>query len=158
MNPAPSRYDLPSDVRCVFISGLVAGTVDIGAAALIYRINPLVVMRAIATGLQGAAAFKGGMGSSALGLGLQWAMSIVIAGIYLLAVRWIPRFRHSWVQGGILAGIIIFVVMNYVVVPLSAVGKIPRFSTLSFLENLAAMILFGLILAYFFRSRTKLPI
>lgn len=156
MNTAPSKDDRTSDFRFVLISGFVAGTVDIASAALIYRISPLVVMRAIASGLQGGAAFGGGLGSSVLGLGLQWTMSIIIAGIYLLAIRWIPRLRHSWIQGGVVAGIIIFLVMNYVVVPLSAIGAIPKFSTLSFLENLFAMILFGLIVSFFFRSKRKL--
>jgi len=44
-----------------------------------------------------------------------------------------------------------FVVMNYVVMPLSAIGHRPHFTLLLFAENLAAMLLFGLIVAAFVR-------
>lgn len=43
--------------------------------------------------------------------------------------------------------------MNYVVVPLSALGKVPHFSVFSFIANLAAMLLFGWIIAFFARSK-----
>jgi FtsH-binding integral membrane protein len=37
--------------------------------------------------------------------------------------------------------------MNYVVLALSAIGHIAHFKPLSFVENLLAMLLFGLIIA-----------
>jgi hypothetical protein len=52
------------------------------------------------------------------------------------------------VTWGVIYGAVIFVVMNYVVLPLSAWRVMPRFSLLSFAGNLAAMFLFGLIIAF----------
>ncbi len=71
----------------VVVGGLVAGTVDIFAAAAINAAPPGVILKAIASGLLGHGAFKGGVGTMVLGLVLQWAMSLVIAAIYGAARR-----------------------------------------------------------------------
>jgi hypothetical protein len=47
--------------------------------------------------------------------------------------------------------VIIFFVMNYVVVPLSAWKSAPHFTAVKFAANMAAMLLFGLIVAFFAR-------
>ena len=39
----------------VFAAGLVAGTIDIGAASLINRLSPVVILQAVASGLLGRA-------------------------------------------------------------------------------------------------------
>jgi hypothetical protein len=49
----------------------------------------------------------------------------------------------------------VFVVMNYVVVPLSEIGRMPQFTAWTFAENLAAMLGFGLLVA--FLARSSLP-
>ena len=65
--------------------GLAAGTLDVGAAALIGRVDPRVILRFIAGGVQGATALQGGAASAWLGLFLQWGMSLVIATVFVLA-------------------------------------------------------------------------
>lgn len=144
------------------LAGLVAGTIDIGSASLINTLSPVVILHAIASGLIGEAAFRGGAATALLGLLLQWGMSILIAAIYVAAISLRPRMRGRWVVSGVLAGIVIFLVMNYVVVPLSAApfrphlnlhGLLTAFSPYKFLANLLAMILFGLIIAFFVRHR-----
>jgi hypothetical protein len=45
-------------------------------------------------------------------------------------------------------GVIVFFVMNYVVVPLSAYRRVPHFTVAGFAENMAAMLLFGLIVSW----------
>ena len=52
-------------------------------------------------------------------------------------------------------GVVIYVVMNYVVMPLSAVGRTPAFSVEGLIKNGLAMLLFGLIVAWF--ARANLP-
>lgn len=137
-----------SVLSSILWSGLLAGTVDIGAASLINGINPLIILRAIATGLLGPAAFRGGVPASVLGLVLQWAMSLLIAAIFVFASRRLGWMRKRWVAAGLAYGVVVFVVMEYVVVPLSA-AEHPHFTTVSLLENVLAMLLFGLIVSYF---------
>jgi uncharacterized membrane protein YagU involved in acid resistance len=87
-----------------------------------------------------------------LGLVPQWAMSILIAAIYSFAASMWPVLARRWVLWGTLYGVVVFIVMNYVVVPLSAVHRIPHFTARMFAENMLAMLLFGLIVAYFARN------
>jgi uncharacterized membrane protein YagU involved in acid resistance len=134
----------------ILYGGLVAGTLDIGAAAMIYRLNPLIILRAIASGLLGAAAFHGGLPVSLLGLALQWTMSLLIAAIFVVAARHMAWMRLRWIAAGLAYGVLVFVTMEFVVVPLSAAAK-PRFTVASLLENVLAMLLFGLIVAFFAR-------
>ncbi|AGG89452.1 hypothetical protein R2APBS1_2356 [Rhodanobacter denitrificans] len=147
---------MPTDIRpsprlAVLYGGFVAGSLDILAAALINRVDPLIILRAIASGLLGRAAFQGGLPVAALGLLLQWAMSLLIAAIFVFAAGRMAWLGRRWIAAGLLYGMPVFVVMEYVVVPLSAAAK-PHFSALSLVENLLAMLLFGLIVAFFARG------
>ncbi|MEO8809898.1 MAG: hypothetical protein ABI386_06605 [Rhodanobacter sp.] len=128
--------------------GFVAGTVDIGAASLINWIDPMIILRAIASGVLGHASFQGGVPASLLGLLLQWAMSVLIAAIFVVASRRLGWMRQYWIAAGLAYGVVVFVVMEYVVVPLSA-AKNPHFTSVSLLENVLAMMVFGLIVSFF---------
>ena len=54
-------------VRAAVLAGLAAGAADILAAFVIYRpAAPVQILQTIAAGLQGPAAYEGGMASAAL--------------------------------------------------------------------------------------------
>jgi len=137
-----------NSIRTAVYAGLIAGTIDIGAASAINAAAQDRVLRAVASGLLGRAAAHGGAWVPVLGMFLQWAMSIIIAGVFLAAAAKAPVLLRRWIPAGIAYGVIIFFVMNYAVVPLSAAVFKVHFSPLSFAENMAAMLLFGLIVAY----------
>jgi hypothetical protein len=142
--PAGRRGILPA----ILAGGLIAGTVDIGAAALINMIDPRVILRFIAGGLLGKAALQGGAGVAWLGLFLQWAMSLVIAAIFVFAALRLRWLTARPVLAGLAYGVVVFAVMNYVVVYFSAWHRINHFTPLGFAENLLAMLVFGLIVAF----------
>jgi uncharacterized membrane protein YagU involved in acid resistance len=151
-----------SGLRAILIGGLVAGTLDIGAAALINRVSPVLITHYIASGVLGKASFSLGASAAYLGLILQWAMSVVIATIYWWATARIPRLRERWWLGGALAGAVIFLVMNFFVMPFSAAPitlheVIARFRLAKGAENLLAMLVFGLIVAYCARYLAPRP-
>ena len=84
-------------------------------------------------------------------------MSLLIATIYILAARHLRWLTTRWVSGGLVYGGIIFVVMNYLVVPLSAAwpphpftlqGLMHQFPPDKLVFNFLAMLLFGLIIAF----------
>lgn len=134
--------------RAILAGGLIAGTIDIGAASLIFRKGPLVILCNIAGGLVGeSAAHAGGPRMALLGLLLQWEMSLLIAAIYCIASLYLLQLLAKPVLWGLAYGVAIFFVMNYVVVPLSAISRVPQFSALLFALNMAAMLLFGVIVA-----------
>jgi len=140
-------------LAAILWGGFVAGTLDIGAASLISGFGPLVILRYIAAGLLGKGALVGGTTEAALGLVLQWAMSLVIAAIFVFIVGRRVAATSRWPVWGVAYGVVVFAVMNYVVVPLSALGKMPHFTVFSFIANLAAMLLFGWIIAFFVRTK-----
>jgi uncharacterized membrane protein YagU involved in acid resistance len=130
--------------------GFIAGTIDIFAPSLIYWVNPLGVLRFISGGLIGReAARAGGLATSGLGLVLQWLMSMIIAGIFVFAAQRMRILVRNWIPAGIAYGIVVFFVMNFVVRPLSMIGDFPKMGVYDFSTNMAAMWLFGLIVAWF---------
>lgn len=146
------RHSIP---LAILLGGIVAGTVDIGAASAINGfIDPLRILKFIAGGLIGLpAARAGGNEVAILGYGLQVGMATIIAAIYNLSAEWLPVLRRRWLPAGIAFGVPVFLVMTYVVVPLSAIGGGPPPFTIKQAMNLAAMLLFGAIVGYFARAK-----
>jgi uncharacterized membrane protein YagU involved in acid resistance len=138
-------------LSAIFLGGVIAATIDIGAASLITGRSPTFIMQAIAGGLLGKATFDGGIGTMILGTVLQELMGILIATIYVVLSKTVSRLLRRWILSGLAYGVIIFFVMNYVVVPLSALKSTPHFTPVKFAANMAAMLLFGLIVAFFAR-------
>jgi hypothetical protein len=138
----------------VLIGGLLAGAIDLGAACLITGQGPVSISQTIAGGLLGKAAFAGGFQTALLGLLLQEVMGVLIAAVYYCIRKLLPALTRNWVAGGLGFGVIVFFVMNYAVVPLSAWHRVPHFAVKSFAENMLAMLLFGLIVSYF-SARSK---
>ena len=127
---------------------LLAGLLDIAMAALINQVSPAIVLKAIAAGLMGKAAFAGAAPVVVLGFVLQMAMSVVIAFIYVIAAAFLPQLLQHPLRWGAAFGIAVFLVMNGIVVPLSAYPKLPRVTPYWVASNLAAMLLFGMVIAF----------
>jgi uncharacterized membrane protein YagU involved in acid resistance len=143
--------------RATVLGGFIAGSVDIGAAAIINRIDPVVIAQAIASGLLGKSSYYEGWHSAALGVALQWAMSLAIAAIFAIAAQQLSLLRQRWIAAGLAYGVVIFLVMNCVVVPLSNAYPRPThpMPAEKIVENLAAMLLFGLIVSYFAKDAVR---
>jgi hypothetical protein len=137
---------MASILKTSICAGLVAGTVDIGAACTINMVGPGPILRFIASGLLGTP-LPHETWVYYLGMGLQWMMSIIIAAIFVIAATKLPALLRRWIAAGIAYGIVVYFVMTFVVVPLSK-AKSGHVTMTSFVENLLAMILFGLIVAY----------
>jgi uncharacterized membrane protein YagU involved in acid resistance len=147
------KNTVTSAFPAILIGGLVAGTVDIGAAALINQVSPLLIAHYIASGILGKSSFSLGAPAACLGVVLQWAMSVLIAAIYWSVSARMPRLRARWGLGGLLAGAVIYLVMNFLVMPFSAAPVtlhqvIAHFTLAKGAENLAAMLVFGWIIAF----------
>jgi len=115
---------------------------------LINLLSPLRIVLAIASGLLGKAAFGGGDLVMLVGLVLQWGMSVLIAAIYSLAAHRFPELARRWMLGGALYGVIVFIVMNFLIVPLSAAPFGPPIRAAEVGVNLVAMLVFGWIVAF----------
>ena len=138
----------------IVLGGVVAGTLDIGAAALINWASPALILRFVAGGLLGKTALDGGAAIALLGYGVQIAMSLIIAAIYVGAGRRLAWLHQRWIVAGLAFGVVVFLVMNFVVMPLSALARWPHFTVTSFAWNMLAMLVFGVIIAFFARDTT----
>lgn len=146
-----------SVLGAIVSGGLIAGTVDIGSACVINGLSAGVTLRAIASGLLGAASFRDGPPAALAGLALQWLMSLLIAAIFVTAATRLQWMRRRWIGAGVAYGVVVYLVMNFVVVPLSAAPFHPHFHPAKVIENLLAMILFGLIVAAAARALLPAP-
>jgi hypothetical protein len=148
----PQSFAAKSSTRAIVIAGMTAGTIDIGSAMFILQRPAATICRYICYGLVGERALSGGVSMVMLGLLVQEAMSILIAAIYLFAVRQLTFLQRRPLLAGLGAGAIVFFVMNYVVMPFSQVGHLAHFSPEKFAMNMIAMLLFGLIIAFICRG------
>jgi hypothetical protein len=108
----------------VLLGGLLAGVLDIVYAFVLASMRggtALGTLQSIASGLLGRDAYKGGVATGALGLALHLAILIIAAGIYWFAARNSTFIRrHVWICGAAF-GVLVYLFMNFVVLPLSAV-------------------------------------
>jgi hypothetical protein len=91
----------------------------------LYGVPVAQLVQSIASGLLGKRAFVGGTSTVLLGLLLQYVMMFMMVGTYyLLSRRFTLLRRHPW-RYGLLYGVVLYIVMNGIVVPLSAAPKTP---------------------------------
>jgi hypothetical protein len=137
-------------VRTVLTAGVIAGTLDITAAFVVYGrlgATPIGILRSVARGLVGARATTGGVGMAALGLGLHFLIACGAAAVYYAASRTWPVLNRRPAVSGVLYGVVVWVVMNYVVVPLSAIGRWPTLTALAAVIIVVHMVCVGLPIA-----------
>ncbi len=103
--------------------------------------TPDRVFQGVAAGLLGREAFEGGLPTALLGVALHLFNATAIAAIYHLASRRLAFLNRRPVVWGILYGVGVYLVMTYVVIPLSA-ARSGAFDLRVFSINVAAHIVF----------------
>ena len=129
------------------LASVFAGVPDILAAAALVRQPPNRILQTVASGLLGKASYQGGWTTVILGLALQVAMSLVIALVYNLAVAEVAVIREGPLLYGALYGVVTYVVMNFVVVPLSRAHPKPRWTPQSVIAMLIVMVVYAEIIS-----------
>lgn len=142
----------PRAIDVIVYGGIAAGALDIVNALVFWRFYngapPAVILQAIAAGLLGKDAFAGGAGTAALGLVLHLLIACAMGAVYWFAcLRW-PSLIAKPVAAGVSYGVLTWLAMNYVIVPLSRAMP-PPFIPAWFIDGLLAHILLvGLLLAF----------
>ncbi len=141
-----------SALWAILVGGSIAGLLDIIFAISFAAYNgatPARLLQTIASGLFGKSAFTGGAQMAGLGLLLHFAMSLAWAGVFYLLACKVPLLVQQPVLSGIVFGVIVFLIMRLVVLPLSAFPfpvKFPPLGTV--LDVLSHAFLFGLPIAW----------
>ncbi len=131
-------------IRAILFGGLVAGALDAVDGVVAFGLkgfNPIQVLQYIASGLLGPASLQGGLPTAVLGLVLHFLIAFVAAGVYYFASLKVTALVCKAVPSGLLYGVAVYFVMNYIVLPLSAVLKLP-FSLPLFLNGVIGHALF----------------
>jgi uncharacterized membrane protein YagU involved in acid resistance len=127
MNP---MHTTPSSAfLAIFWGGLACGVLDITQAFIAFRLQsglrPHQVLQSVASGLLGKASFQGGPKTAVLGFFAHFFIAFSWAAIYYVASRRLMFLTESPVISGLLYGEFVWLVMTFVVLPLSAIHRWP---------------------------------
>jgi hypothetical protein len=127
-----------SPLRSSVIGGLIIGMLHLIIQAwfvfsFLGKTPFISVVQYIASGAMGNAAFTGGLATALLGVVLEFLMTIIIAGVFILSADRISLLRRYVIVGSLLYGFGVFIVMNFIVLPLSAAPPVPV-STMEIIE------------------------
>jgi uncharacterized membrane protein YagU involved in acid resistance len=138
--------------KAILVGGLIAGTCDI-LYATIYSwfkaaVPPTKILQSVASGLLGADAYNGGTPVAVLGLGLHFFMALVFAAVYVNAARSWRVLVEKPILCGATFGLLIYLFMNLVVLPLSRFPNQHFPSTLTLVTSIIVhTLLFGVPIA-----------
>ena len=128
-DPRP-QSDAATGIKWLCIGALVAGTFDITYAIVFSYLRsgvaPSRILQSVASGALGRAAYDGGTRTAALGLGFHFLNAFIITTIFFIVARSRPALVRTPIAVGAAYGLVVYLVMNYVVIPLSAIGVFPR--------------------------------
>jgi hypothetical protein len=112
--------------RALLFGTLTVGTLDLLDAFVFFGLRgvaPVRILQSIASGWLGKAAFQGGAGVALLGLGSHYFIAFGIVATFLLASRQWPALTERPALYGPLYGVVVYLIMNFVVIPLSAASS-----------------------------------
>lgn len=144
--------------RAIATGTLVVGALDLLDAVVFFGLRgarPDRILQSIAAGLLGPAAFQGGAATALLGLVLHFMIAFGIVLAYFIAAGRLAFLVRRPVVHGVWYGIVVYLAMNLVVIPLSNAGAGPR--SLPVILNGVLIHIFGVGLpAAWFASRGRL--
>jgi hypothetical protein len=163
MNSAAYTLRMPrpvSAVATVFSAGIVGAALDLMFAFVYYGmkgVSPQRILQTIGSGLLGTPSFNMGWTSAALGFFCHFFILIVAAWMFFSAAQRLTLLtRNPWLSG-IAYGTAIYVVMNFIVVPLSFAPHFQR-SLESIVGELCSHLFFvGLPIALIVRRYYRAP-
>ncbi len=121
--PASKKFIGPSKpITTIFAAGFLCGAMDITAAFITWvpqGVPASVILKGIASGWLGIQAFRGGFACAALGLGIHFLIAIIAAAIFYAASRKLRWLVHRPYLSGVLYGLAVYLVMYWIVLPLS---------------------------------------
>jgi hypothetical protein len=143
----------PKVLLPILAGGLTAGALDLTAAFIIFGWR---VPRVIAAGLLGISALQQGWPTYALGVLLQFFIAVSAAAIYYAASLKHDFLKEHPLVCGFFYGIAVYLVMNLIVLPLSALHATGPFRLAALIQGLLVhMFLIGLPISYSVRSFSK---
>ena len=148
MNPAGNQTNnaRPQALRAILAAWLLSGVMDLTAAFVTahhYGVGPARLLQRITTGLLGPKGYDGGWHTAALGAAIHFFIAFCAATVFYLASRKMTFLTRHAIVSGILYGVAVYVVMYWVVVPLSLIHRRPFSWTATVVAILTHMVCVG---------------
>ncbi len=144
----PRAVRAPHPLRYVVLGGVVAGALDLVYICTLWAmrgVSPVRILQSVAAGWVGRdAAMQGGLVTATLGLFSHFGIAVVMAYAYYAASRRWSILREQPLRHGALYGLLLYGVMTYVVVPLSAAGGEVRWQWINLAHIAAHVLLVGI--------------
>jgi hypothetical protein len=116
-------------LQAIVAGGLLVAVLDGVDAVVAYKLafgmTPVAIYQFVASGLFGQAAYAGGMATALIGLAIHVLIAVSAAAVFVLASERLPQLRRDAVGWGLGFGVAVFVVMGFVVIPLSRIPPSP---------------------------------
>jgi len=144
----------------VLLGGLLVALGDFVFATMLWFAwsvpGVIMLFQTIAVGVLGQASYDGGAAAAWLGAGLHLFMATMFVVVYVFAGRRVPNLLQKPFAYGAAYGVVLYVVMNFVVMPLSRVDASPSFEHPDWIfYSVIAHMLFGVICVLFARRALR---
>ncbi len=148
--------------RTILWIGLLAGTLDISENLIFNQlrgITPTMVFQFIASGLVGMRAFHDGEASLVLGVAIHYTIALFWTAVFYALSRKLPMLTRRPVICGLLYGGLVYVIMNFAVLPFSGIPHAPAAMTLASRISgvLALLFCIGLTISLLVRRSAPCP-
>ena len=104
----------------------MVGTLDLIDAFVFFGLRagttPIRILQSIASGWLGRAAYAGGSSVAALGAATHYFIAFGIVATYVVCSKRVRVLARHPIPCGIVYGLLVYLFMNRVVIPLSAIG------------------------------------
>jgi uncharacterized membrane protein YagU involved in acid resistance len=156
-----ARDHLDSDrsraLPAIFWAGLACGLLDITAAFVnwgLQGVSPVRLLQAIASGLLGPRSFRGGWPTALLGITCHFFIAFSASTVFYLASRRWKFMTRNAIPSGIGYGVAVYLVMYWIVMPLSRLLPTPFSAPRALLAVATHIVCVGLPIALLVRRHS----
>lgn len=153
MESGTDRMRLAATVVLAGLAGAAVDGVYASVAGIIRGIGVMRVWQSVAGGWIGGAARDGGLATALLGFATHIGIAMVMAAVYVLALRRVPLPRAWYWPAALAYGLGLYIAMYLVVLPLRWPGVFPRWDGLFSIADIVAHVAAALAIAAVARWR-----
>lgn len=145
-------------MSAILAAGLVAGTLDITSAFILWGIRGVGAVRglqSISSAAFGPSAFQGGLPMAALGLGFHFLIAFTATALFYAASTRLGFLTQQPFIWGPVYGVLVYCFMNLVVLPLSLLKRGPVPLRSAVIQIAIHMFCVGLPIAWMVRKFSR---
>jgi hypothetical protein len=143
----------PPPIKVILLAWVIAGTLDITGTLIVYsvllhKMTAILLLQRIASAALGQAALSGGWAMAWCGLLFHYFIAFCFVAAYVLAYPFLPLLQKNKQANGLLYGLLVWLIMNRIVLPLTKIHMAPFQWTTALIGIALLMLCIGLPVAY----------